>query len=111
MFAEQFTGPGGDIEDDVRSSHALDVLAEIYAGDGLGSIGQRQGAADEIADKNPDKAKKILLALGKTWDPVRKGYWDYRIRILEAGQEALARQGRDSPMESTGRGAEEIAVQ
>lgn len=82
-FAQQFTGASnnksshGDdddnnnddddlnVEEGVRSSHALDLLADIYAEEG------------EAAE-----AKRMLEALGRKWDPVRKGYWDYRAKLL-----------------------------
>ncbi|KAF9881087.1 farnesyltransferase alpha subunit ram2 [Colletotrichum karsti] len=62
-FAAQFVkgvGEGGDKEE-VRSSHALDFLAEVFA---------EKGQKDEAA--------KYLDRLAEKWDPVRAGYWKYR---------------------------------
>ncbi|XXH00625.1 hypothetical protein Hte_006973 [Hypoxylon texense] len=67
-FAEQFVtnlGGGGDAEE-VRSSHALDLLADIYK---------------EAGEK--EKADLALRRLGEKWDRIRKGYWEYRRKMLE----------------------------
>ncbi len=84
-FAEQFAGDGGetddgngdedqewhvDVEEGVRSSHALDLLADIYA---------------EVGEK--ERARRTLEALGRRWDPVRKGYWDWRVALLDEDRE------------------------
>lgn len=52
--------------DSVRSSHALDLLAEIY--------GEQ---ADESA-----RASQALDLLAKQYDPIRKNYWEYRKGLL-----------------------------
>jgi len=64
-FAMQFVdlAPEGE----VRSSHALDFLAEMW--------GQR-------GDEERAKAGKALELLAETYDPVRKNYWDYRRSLL-----------------------------
>ncbi|KAI0472107.1 farnesyltransferase, partial [Xylariaceae sp. FL0804] len=54
-------------EEVVRSSHALDLLADACAG------------AGEL-----DRADLCLSRLGDRWDRVRKGYWEYRRRMLRA---------------------------
>lgn len=54
-----------DLEEGVRSSHALDLLADIYA-----AVGETE------------RARKVLEVLGRRWDPVRKGYWDYKAGLL-----------------------------
>ena len=66
-FAEEFAGEGVE----VRSSHALDFLAEMWS----------QGGPEEKL-----KAEKALGLLADTYDPIRKNYWDYRKRLLGAGQ-------------------------
>lgn len=53
------TRPGG-----VRSSHALDLLADI------------------LADEDKNKAGEALDALASTYDPIRKNYWEYRKGLL-----------------------------
>jgi len=51
----------------VLSTHALDLLAEIYA---------------EKGDK--EKADLSLRRLGQKWDRIRVGYWEWRRKCLEA---------------------------
>ena len=64
QFAAEFVG---DVNgEEVRSSHAVDWLAECFA---------EQGESV--------KAKECLRALAKKWDPVRKNYWDYRANTLD----------------------------
>jgi len=66
-FAESFvTGLGeGEEKEQVRSSHALDLLADIYK---------------EAGEK--EKADLCLRRLGEKWDRIREGYWSYRRRML-----------------------------
>jgi protein farnesyltransferase/geranylgeranyltransferase type-1 subunit alpha len=60
------TGLGEDEEvEDVLSTHALDLLAEIYA---------------EKGDK--EKADLCLKRLGEKWDRIRLGYWEWRRKCL-----------------------------
>lgn len=59
-FCEGFVGENL-LGDGVRSSHAVDWLAEIY---------QRQG--------EQRRAEECLDALSKKWDPIRANYWEYR---------------------------------
>ncbi|POR38105.1 Protein farnesyltransferase/geranylgeranyltransferase type-1 subunit alpha [Tolypocladium paradoxum] len=65
-FAEQFVSGLGQEDEKVQSSHALDLLAEVYQDKG---------------DK--DKAKLCLQRLWEKWDPVRKGYWKCRALLME----------------------------
>lgn len=77
VFCEGFVGgrgATGDLThllspDNVRSSHALDWLADIYRLDG-----------------NLERSRACLRALAQKWDPVRRHYWEYRVKKLE-GQE------------------------
>lgn len=64
-FAMQFVdlAPEGE----VRSSHALDFLAELWS---------QRGEEERI------QAGKALELLADTYDPVRKNYWDYRRSLL-----------------------------
>ncbi|KAH9904740.1 protein prenylyltransferase [Xylariomycetidae sp. FL2044] len=66
-FCEGFASQLGEGEEkeEVRSSHALDLLADIYK---------------EAGEK--DKAVLCLDRLGDKWDRVRKGYWEYRKKML-----------------------------
>ena len=58
-----------DIEkaDEVRSSFALDILADIWS--------------DE---REVEKAKKALDLLAERFDPIRKNYWNWKAQSLEA---------------------------
>ena len=66
-----FAGEFADLEqeDEVRSSHALDLLADIWA-----------------EEKEKDRAAKALELLARKYDPIRKNYWDYRKRLLNLGK-------------------------
>jgi len=57
-FAHEFAGL--DESSDVSSSHALDMLAEIYT---------KEGEAQ--------KAIKAYDLLATKYDPIRANYWDY----------------------------------
>lgn len=59
LFAEQFADL--EKEDEVRSSHALDFLADAYAD-----------------DQKKEKSVRALELLARRYDPIRKNYWDYR---------------------------------
>lgn len=61
-FAEQFAGLAMD---KIRSSHALDLLADIYE-----------------AQKSQDDARKALDLLANKFDPIRVNYWNYRKTLL-----------------------------
>ncbi|KAI0977495.1 prenyltransferase alpha subunit [Xylaria arbuscula] len=67
-FAEGFVEALGEGEEKevVRSSHALDLLAEVYK---------------EAGEK--DRAVLCLRRLGEKWDRIREAYWEYRRRQLE----------------------------
>ncbi|KAJ3535753.1 hypothetical protein NM208_g7009 [Fusarium decemcellulare] len=67
-FVEGFVTGLGEDDEDVRSSHALDFLAKLY---------------NEEGDK--DKAELCLRRLVEKWDPVREGYWKYRVTLLKSG--------------------------
>jgi len=53
--------------DEVYSSHALDVLADIYAAD----------------DSSKDSARKALELLATKYDPIRANYWNFRKGLLD----------------------------
>ena len=65
-FAEEFADL--ENEDKVRSSHALDFLADLYA---------------EREEKS--QADKALELLATKYDPIRKNYWNYRRSLLGFG--------------------------
>ncbi|KAI1338977.1 protein prenylyltransferase [Xylariaceae sp. FL0016] len=64
-FCEGFVQGLGEENEVVKSSHALDLVADIYK---------------ESGEK--EKAELVLRRLGEKWDPIRKGYWEYRKRML-----------------------------
>lgn len=66
-FASEFADLGR--EDEVRSSHALDFLADAFA-----------------AEKDEERAGKALELLAKRYDPIRKNYWNYRRGLLGLGR-------------------------
>ncbi|KAL2427171.1 Protein farnesyltransferase/geranylgeranyltransferase type-1 subunit alpha [Exophiala dermatitidis] len=74
VFCEGFVGGrNADLMTDdgtVRSSHAIDWLADIYRLDG-----------------NVERSKECLRALGEKWDPVRRKYWEYRAKQLDRDEE------------------------
>ncbi|KAF2090788.1 protein prenylyltransferase [Saccharata proteae CBS 121410] len=63
-FAEEFATL--EKPDDISSSHALDLLADIYA---------------EEQDRKSDAAKALDL-LAMRFDPIRQNYWNYRKSLL-----------------------------
>lgn len=52
--------------DGVRSSHALEWLADVYA------------------KERGEKAVEMLTLLKEKYDPIRSNYWDYRIQQVQA---------------------------
>jgi protein farnesyltransferase/geranylgeranyltransferase type-1 subunit alpha len=67
-FAGEFVKIPDDGEEDVKSSHALDFLADCWS---------------EM--KEPKKADKALLLLSEKYDPIRKNYWEWRRQLLKEG--------------------------
>ncbi|KAI9750562.1 MAG: hypothetical protein M4579_006412 [Chaenotheca gracillima] len=63
-FANEFASL--DRQDDIRSSHALDLLADIYA-------------EEQDGQKN---AAKSLDLLAEKYDPIRAGFWNYKKGLL-----------------------------
>lgn len=64
-FVLEFVRDIGEDAEDVKSTHALDLLAEIYA---------------EKGDK--EKADLCLRRLGEKWDRIRVGYWEWRRKCV-----------------------------
>lgn len=71
-FASEFASL--DDPDNVRSSHALDMLADILA--------KEDGRSVEAA--------KALDLLATKYDPIRENYWKYRKTLLPGGTVAAA---------------------
>lgn len=68
-FAQEFanlTKP-----DDVRSTHALDTLVDVYA-----------------EEDKKDEAKQALDLLAQRYDPIRRPYWNYRKNALDTTEAA-----------------------
>lgn len=63
-FANEFANL--EASDDVYSSHALDLLAAIYAEE----------------ENNKESAEKALDLLATKYDPIRANYWNYRKSLL-----------------------------
>jgi protein farnesyltransferase/geranylgeranyltransferase type-1 subunit alpha len=71
VFCETFVGggKGADLMSEsgsVRSSHAIDWLADIYRIEG-----------------DLRRSRDCLDALATKWDPIRRKYWEFRARQLE----------------------------
>ncbi|KZF24593.1 farnesyltransferas-like protein [Xylona heveae TC161] len=75
-FVEQFANL--DEPEKVRSSHALDFLASIYAGEQPTS---GPSSADE-SQKDVKKACQALDLLAEKYDPIRRFYWGWRKDII-----------------------------
>ncbi|KAF2212549.1 hypothetical protein CERZMDRAFT_84224 [Cercospora zeae-maydis SCOH1-5] len=58
----------------VRSSHALDLLADVLAGE----------------ENGKGKAKEALDLLATRYDPIRKNYWEYRKSLLALPESSAA---------------------
>ena len=68
-FAGEFVKiPEDGGEEDIRSSHALDFLADVWGEEG-----------------KVEKADKALQLLGEKYDPVRKNYWEWRKTLRKEG--------------------------
>lgn len=65
-FASEFVKIPEDGEEDIRSSHALDFLADVWAEEG-----------------KIEKADEALLLLGDKYDRIRKNYWEWRRGMLK----------------------------
>lgn len=84
-FAERFADL--DREDEVRSSHALDFLADVYA-EGLGETSVESGdvgtgkGKDVAKGGERDKAGKALELLARRYDPIRRNYWNWRRGLI-----------------------------
>jgi protein farnesyltransferase/geranylgeranyltransferase type-1 subunit alpha len=65
-FASEFVKIPEDGEEDIRSSHALDFLADVWAEEG-----------------KTEKADEALLLLGDKYDRIRKNYWEWRRGMLK----------------------------
>lgn len=70
--------------ENVTSSHALDLLAEIYANEAKqGDLGEGGGDKNK-REESKRNAVKALELLAERYDPIRAGYWDWRKREVLA---------------------------
>ncbi|KAL6237432.1 hypothetical protein BDW75DRAFT_82735 [Aspergillus navahoensis] len=75
-FAQKFVvdkrdDQGQIVDVSVKSSHAVEWLADVYADAG------ENGRAEAV---------RMLNLLKDKYDPIRKNYWNYRIQTIEAGE-------------------------
>lgn len=89
-FAESFvttTEMDGSQQVTVKSGHALEWLADVYAEEAKTEAEKEAVAAEEPTSSTSKdwkaEALKMLTLLKEKYDPIRKNYWDYRIRALE----------------------------
>lgn len=83
--AEEFVSD----ENAVKSSHALEYLAEVYADGGVEGEGEGEGEGKrkgKPSKEAEEKAGKFLDLLSERYDPIRKGYWDWRRKELGLGR-------------------------
>ncbi|CAK4013411.1 farnesyltransferase geranylgeranyltransferase type-1 subunit alpha [Lecanosticta acicola] len=65
VLAEEYADLSKVDDGGVRSSHALDLLADIWA-----------------EEKEAEKASEALDLLSKRYDPIRRNYWEFRKGLL-----------------------------
>lgn len=73
-------------EEAVKSSHALEYVAESYE-QGAAEAAQ-EGPVDEV-----EKAKRYFDLLSERYDPIRKRYWDWRRSQLGVGRDGTVVSG------------------
>jgi protein farnesyltransferase/geranylgeranyltransferase type-1 subunit alpha len=81
-FAGRFVTEGLDDNDNVVDVHVKSSLAVEWLADVYGEAAEKSG--DE-ARENVAEAVKMFILLKEKYDPIRKNYWDYRIRSVEKG--------------------------
>lgn len=69
VLEESENGKVVDVE--VKSSHAVEWLADVYAEEG---------------ESTTAEAVRMFTLLKDKYDPIRKNYWDYRIRMIAPTQ-------------------------
>ncbi|RJE18712.1 Alpha subunit [Aspergillus sclerotialis] len=65
-FVSQFVGAEAE---SVKSTHALEWLVDVYL--------------EDSEHEKKEEAVRLLNLLKERYDPIRKNYWDYRIRMVE----------------------------
>lgn len=91
-FAKTFADP--QKPDEIRSTHALDLLAEAWGGglDPSSSTGDQRKEniqSVEIARTRKIQAGRALDLLANKFDPIRANYWNYRKSLLGLPEERM----------------------
>ncbi|KAL1999665.1 hypothetical protein VTN02DRAFT_4192 [Thermoascus thermophilus] len=81
FVTEETDSEGNVVHVHVKSSLAVEWLADVYA--------EEVETAGEDAGKQ-EEAVRMLTLLKEKYDPIRKNYWDYRIRMLSGSAGAGA---------------------
>jgi protein farnesyltransferase/geranylgeranyltransferase type-1 subunit alpha len=68
-FAREFASVPAEGEEDVKSSHALDFLADVWS---------EQGEVEKV-----EKADRALRLLGDKYDQIRRNYWEWKRELLK----------------------------
>jgi protein farnesyltransferase/geranylgeranyltransferase type-1 subunit alpha len=66
-FVQEKIEDGKVVDVEVKSSHAVEWLADVYA----------EGQGGSTAE-----AVQMFTLLGEKYDPIRKNYWNYRIQMI-----------------------------
>ncbi|PGH18190.1 hypothetical protein AJ80_04577 [Polytolypa hystricis UAMH7299] len=84
-FAAKFVieeiGEDGEVKFHVKSSVAVEWLADVYAE-------EAQVDGESVEKERKAEAVKMLKLLKEKYDPLRKNYWDYRIQSLDKERSA-----------------------
>jgi protein farnesyltransferase/geranylgeranyltransferase type-1 subunit alpha len=83
-FVTEEEDDDGNVNVRVKSSLAVEWLADVYA---EGTWAETEA---EEKDRKTD-AVRMLTLLKEKYDPIRKNYWDYKIRMLSAIPEPVHR--------------------
>lgn len=75
----------------VKSSLALEWLADVYTQEAEEEEGEERDAEEEKKEKKKKaEAARMLTLLKDKYDPIRSNYWAYRLRMLDGESVAVA---------------------